>query len=395
MKILFYRYNSIYEPDCILAFQEFGLEVVTETAQMDGRIKKPSDAIPLLAKTIVDQMDKGDPYLFVFSINFFPAISDICQKLNVTYACWSVDCPVVELFFNQIKNPCNRIFLFDRVQYERIVMHNPQCIFYLPLGTNTDRMDKVIATITPEEKAKYSADISFVGSLYNDKNPLRKMKLTDYAQGFIDSIINAQLQVYGCNFIEDSLTDQVVSELKGETMELQPDSLVEPLDRYVAANKYIGFAIADRERHDTLNMLAKDFKVDLYTESPSDELHNVNVRGGANSLYEMPKIFHLSKINLNMTMRPIQTGLPLRIFDVMGSGGFLMTNFQSEIPEMFEIGKDLEVYTSLDELREKCEYYLTHEDERLAIANNGYIKTKQYHNCKQRIQQMIACMLGE
>ena len=46
------------------------------------------------------------------------------------------------------------------------------------------------------------------------------------------------------------------------------------------------------------------------------------------------------KIYLNMTIKPIQTGLPLRIFDIMGCGGFLMTNYQAELPEYFEIGTD-------------------------------------------------------
>lgn len=46
-----------------------------------------------------------------------------------------------------------------------------------------------------------------------------------------------------------------------------------------------------------------------------------------------------------MTSKPIRTGLPLRIWDILGAGGFVLTNYQTEIPEYFEIGKDLETYT--------------------------------------------------
>ena len=66
-----------------------------------------------------------------------------------------------------------------------------------------------------------------------------------------------------------------------------------------------------------------------------------------------------------------------------------MTNFQAEIPEFFEIGVDLEAYSSLEELVDKCSYYLTHEDERRQIALNGYRKVKEYHGYVNRMVEMV------
>ena len=103
----------------------------------------------------------------------------------------------------------------------------------------------------------------------------------------------------------------------------------------------------------------------------------------------MPKVFHASRINLNITMRPIESGLSLRVWDVLGCGGFLMTNYQAELPEYFEIGKDLEAYESLPELSEKIRYYLSHEEERLEIAIRGYEKAAKYHSYETRLAQMI------
>ena len=88
-------------------------------------------------------------------------------------------------------------------------------------------------------------------------------------------------------------------------------------------------------------------------------------------------------------MRPIETGLSLRIWDVLGCGGFLLTNYQAEIPEYFEIGRDLETYESMEELEQKIQYYLTHEVERIEIAINGYEKVASYHTWEQRITEMI------
>ena len=90
-----------------------------------------------------------------------------------------------------------------------------------------------------------------------------------------------------------------------------------------------------------------------------------------------------------MTIKSIQTGLPLRIFDILGCGGFLMTNYQAELPEYFEIGKDLEAYSSMDELIDKCTFYLEHDDIRKEIARNGYEKVKQHHTYPHRIAEML------
>ena len=62
------------------------------------------------------------------------------------------------------------------------------------------------------------------------------------------------------------------------------------------------------------------------------------------------------------------------ICDILGCGGFLMTNFQSELTDYFTIGVDLEAYSSMDELVDKCAYDLAHDEEWKQIAKNGYEK---------------------
>lgn len=101
-----------------------------------------------------------------------------------------------------------------------------------------------------------------------------------------------------------------------------------------------------------------------------------------------PDIYKCSKINLNITLKPIKTGLPLHIFNILACQRFLITNFQSEIPEHFEEGIDLVTYDSISDLTEKIDYYLSHEEKRLEIAKNGYEKVKNqytYIHCLNRI----------
>lgn len=300
----------------------------------------------------------------------------------------------MELFAAPMKYPTNRIFLFDKVQYDYFHPYNPECTFYLPLASAVDRFDSVINTISPADKRKYSSDICFVGSLYSEKNWYNKMpEIPPYLKGFLDGIIDAQLQIYGYNFMEEVLTDEVIVRLKDalsdKTSFYTYSELIADPAKFTIAHLCMGYQVAETERIRTLNTLAKYFNVDLYTRSDTSPLTGVHMHGSIESLQEMPKAFHLSKINLNMTLKSIQTGLPLRIFDILGCGGFLMTNYQAELPEYFEIGRDLEAYSSMDELIDKCAFYLEHDDIRRDIARNGYEKVKQHHTHSHRIAEML------
>ena len=62
--------------------------------------------------------------------------------------------------------------------------------------------------------------------------------------------------------------------------------------------------------------------------------------GEVHYMYEMPLVFKCSKINLNITLRSIRNGIPLRAMDIMGAGGFLLTNHQNDFAMHFVDGED-------------------------------------------------------
>lgn len=385
MEILFYRYNSICEPDLLQAFTNFGVTVHVEDMEMHRKNVSPRECAGKVAEWILQR-----PLAFVFSINFFPAISYTCEKLKVPYVCWSVDSPVPELFSNALKNSYNRIFLFDKAQYDFFSPVNPNCIYYLPLATNVNRWEEIVLSMTDADFETYGGDVAFVGSLYTEKCKFDKLTLSDHTRGFVDGLMEAQLKVFGCNFIPESLTEEVVREIAGADPDFyRSDDVFTDISRYLVAHQYIGMKLAAVERERTLRFLSERFRVNLYTRSDASALPKVNCPGGVCTLTEMPKVFHASRINLNITMRPIETGLSLRIWDVLGCAGFLLTNYQAEIPEYFEIGKELETYETPEELEEKIRYYLSHEEERVEIAINGYEKVKTYHTYEIRLAQML------
>ena len=103
----------------------------------------------------------------------------------------------------------------------------------------------------------------------------------------------------------------------------------------------------------------------------------------------MPYAFKCAKINLNISLRSIHTGMPLRALDILGCGGFLLTNYQPDFEEYFTAGEDYVYYDSREDLLALVDYYLTHDEERKQIAANGYRKAKEKLSYRGQVEKML------
>lgn len=385
MNFLIYRYNSICEPDVISAFQELGHTVSCIDLEMNHKQPSGQEVINVVS----DALFNGT-FDAVFSINYYPELSAICNIFKIRYICLTVDSPVIELYSDTITNPWNRIFLFDKMQYETFYPKNPNCIFHIPLAVNVSRLDTFFASCTAAESKSFSSDISFVGSLYTEKCPYDNLKKDNaYLNGFLEAVMTAQSKIYGYFFLPEVLSDDMVSDFVAN----MPDFYIPPEqatrnDRMAMALMYLGPKITAMERTRLLTLLGSHYPVDIYTGSNTNTLplHN---HGRVKTHTEMPLIFRNSRINLNITAKSIRSGIPLRAFDVLGCGGFLLTNYQPELSDYFTIGSDLDVYTDEADLLNKVEYYLSHEKERCEIAANGLQTIRKYHTFSRRIAEII------
>ena len=373
MKILLCEFGGLGEQAIQQALERLGHQVESFWVKADNYDYDAGLLKRFAAKMQASKVD------MVFSINFLPIVSKVCNVYKTIYISWVYDCPEMHLYSAAIKNPVNRIFLFDKIQYSRFYPVSPDTILYMPLATKP-MTETEMGKITMKEHDLYDSDLCFIGSLYNetDKRFYELENLPDYWRGYIQGIVEAQLNVFGYNFIADSLTDRDIVELKKMLRyELVDD--YQRVDREVIADMYVGPMVSALDRKRTIRKLSERYKVTLYTGSDTSDLTNVENRGLADSITMMPKIFHCSKINLNITSKTIQTGIPLRVFDVLGAGGFLVTNYQQELFDYFEPGLDFVVYEDLADLEKKVDYYLKHEEERNQIAENGYRKVcEQY-----------------
>lgn len=77
-----------------------------------------------------------------------------------------------------------------------------------------------------------------------------------------------------------------------------------------------------------------------------------------------------------------------RIFEGMACGKMVITDrlpLATKIHELFADGESIVYYDSAEDAIEKIRYYASHDDERLAIAKNGYDKVMANHTTVQRV----------
>ena len=385
-KILVYRWKAYNYADVCEAFSALGYEYVTVEQDLEN-YDEDKEFEKKLAKII-----RAEHCDLVFTINYFALVTTVCAALNIPYVVWTCDNPLISMYHKNVFHPCNYFFTFDKTNYLEFQGMGVEHIWHLPLAANTKRLDYLLNNC--DDLYLYENEIAFVGSLY-ERNSYDRLRpqLPEYLRGYFDAAIWAQQCVSGGNILEEMLTVHVLELLQQYfKLEKSKDSFSDL--GLIFATTVLGFKTAAEQRRRALTELSKKYAVTIYSNSNTSDLLRVRYGGSLDYWSEMPKVFAATKINLNFTIPNIKSGLPLRIWDVLGSGGFLMTNFQAEIPCYLKNKEDLVCFESVEELSELCGYYLSHEEERRQIAQNGYQKVCGYHTFEQRVQVMMDTVRG-
>ena len=397
MKILFIEWASYGNEDMKEAFRKEGHTLVcfpffNKDARNDGSAVAGLPAI----------LHKETPDV-VFSFNYFPIVSNVCKQENIRYISWIYDSPYVMLYSYTAINPCNTIYVFDKDVYLEFYKAGISTVHYLPMAANVERLDALLpdavhnadtdnTNIHNTDDSNYLYDISFIGSLYTEKHNFfeRMTSLSDYTKGYLDALMAAQMNVQGYNFIQESLSPIMEDLYHALPMEPNPDGV--ETKEYLYAQYVINRKITGLERYDLIQAIAEKHHFDLFTHDRSFQLPGLTNHGSVDNYREMPFVFKQSRINLNISLRSIKSGIPQRAFDIMGSGGFLLSNYQNDFPDYFTPGEDFDFYESKADLLNKIDYYLENEVERLQIAQNGHNKIAAAHTYRHRVREMLSAI---
>lgn len=393
MRLLLYSWNANNEQILADNLIKLGFEVIW----FDKECKHYTRDMELAAAMI--------PYIHqedieaVISFNYFPIISMICDICKIPYYAWVYDCPHFTLYAKQIMLPCNHIGVFDREMVRKLREKGVQTVYHVPLSVDSECFMKVIREIPEmgnvssghrsyadndrgkEPLPEYACDISFVGSLYTDEHNYYDRLPDGKDKAVSDDFIGRQCFCYDKDILGEALDSGELEVGLMRTM-MEEQGLMLGEDYFADVKELLKAVVLEKkvtveERRILLTQIVEtfgdSFRFDLYTGSVlnANSLLKKYHRGVIDYHRQMPLVFAHSKINLNITLRSIRSGIPLRVLDIMACGGFVITNWQPEIEEYFEEGRDIVVFKSAEECLNKINYYLAHDEERRAIASAG------------------------
>ena len=375
VKILFFQWHSFMNRGMERALKELDIEYQVFFYQLTDWEK---DDIFLGQ---FEQELKKERYDGVLSVNFVPLISVLCEEIGIPYTAWVYDSPLHIRDLSVLGNSCNRIFFFDRGQAEA---HRKDGVnaMHMPLAVDTE-VFRVNAS--QSQKKGYRTEVSLVGKLYQTEYAGYAAPLGEYTRGYLEGIINSQGKIYGGYLIPELVTEALLDRVNADYKSAGVD--------FCMGGRELEFMLAcettGRERYTALALLSKHYQVDLYSTDEEVQLAQIRHRGYADYYTQMPLVFSQSKINLNISLKTIRTGIPLRVTDVMGCCGFVLTNYQPELEEHFKIGEDCVVYDNMEDLFAKAAYYLAHETERKRIAEAGFERVKRDFTFRDRLERML------
>ncbi len=175
----------------------------------------------------------------------------------------------------------------------------------------------------------------------------------------------------------------------------------EEIEEYGADVAFMGAGYPNR-REMFAQLLDYDLKI-WGTDWDHPKLQDVVQREGARiCIEESVKIYNATKININLHSSMNRDLFEIdgdfinpRTFEIMACGGFQLVDKRLLLPELFTEGEEIVTFASLNELREKIDYYLEHPAERKRIAEAGRRKVLQHHTYTHRIRSVLNDLLRD
>ncbi len=306
----------------------------------------------------------------VMMMNYMAPLVKLCAEFQIPYISWVYDCPFgVQHPEETLGFPTNHVFFFDRAEASNFISKGYENVYHLPLAVNTERIDQLFCDEGKNEQ--FASDISFVGIMYGNQAMPLLNRMPEYERGYLDGLFKVQSELYGSYILHECL-DSVVNDSWKDPFSDMKEIMDTDRKRFLHWIEHsMAKEITRQERIKILRVLSKRYKTSLYTPFGEEMLPDVINKGVVSAYDEAPYVYHNSKINLNITLKDLTSGIPLRVMEILGSGGFLLSNWQPEIAENFIDGEEVVLYDSVSDAISKAIYYLEHEDERVRIAAAG------------------------
>jgi spore maturation protein CgeB len=175
---------------------------------------------------------------------------------------------------------------------------------------------------------------------------------------------------------------------------LLPDELVGRLDEHERRHAELVFFIEGtrRLRRDLIGRLAREgLEVrgdDAWREVVQSAKPAVSYTGA------LPAFYRACEINVNTTSIQMPTAVNQRVFDGPAAGGFLLTDAQSALQDLFDLRDEVVCYESVEQCAELLQWYRRHPAARHDVVSRARKRILSEHTYLHRLKA-IASILQE
>jgi spore maturation protein CgeB len=202
-------------------------------------------------------------------------------------------------------------------------------------------------------KINYKYDISFIGS----KNPTREWIINSLKRNKVN------VECFGAGWENGKVTYERIKEIfLNSKINLNLSNSVSNDVRFL---KYL-----------ICRLLLTILKIPF--QKPNNSLHSLK--------------FYLSSLKYFFFGKKRVETIKARNFEIPGCGGFQLSQYALELEDYYQIGKEISVFSNIDDLKKQINYYLIFNEAREEIRNKGYQQTKEqtYHT---RISKILNSLI--
>ncbi|MCF8067752.1 MAG: glycosyltransferase [Desulfobacterales bacterium] len=313
-------------------------------------------------------------------------LAQFLEKIEMPLASWYVDDPnlIIRFHHNNITS-YSTLFLCDKDRVQNTKDMGFEHSYYLPLGVDETVFRPIKTDSNPF--SQYSPQVGFVGNsmVSKVKESLNRADVNGSLKPAFEEIAG-MFMINNHRSIEETVLS-VFPHISAEFISLSK----EKRNNFEAA---LYWEATRRYRLKRISRLLPSNPIiagdagwkELIEENQFTHLPELSYHD------QLPLFYNAIKINFNATSRQMKGAVNQRAFDVPACNRFLLTDFQEQIAELFDIGNDMICYNSPDEIEDLVRFYLNHGTERDRISKNGYQRVIKDHTYTIRIKNMIDIM---
>ncbi len=326
------------------------------------------DARSVSREETVYQIRSFDPHLVV-SINYCSGFPELCESMGIPLVIWEIDPTIERLPPHSQKGIPLRTFIYTyrKSRVAHYLSAGFRNVEYLPLGANPKRRRPL--TLNGEERQKFGADISFVGSsMFSEADRLLQLS-RELSKKTGDAHNDAQ---------ELSLPESsVVQDDRG---------------RFVDLSSCVAETAASERRARILSLLSsRNYDLRIWGDAGWRSILPAKAQycGMARHNHEVTRIYNGAKINLDINRIYQQDIVTMRVFDILACKGFVLADYGECLEEMFDLGREVIAYRSETELPVLIDHFMANDREREELAMAGHQRVLKDHTILSRVRNML------